>query len=186
MFSALYGPEGSLRSSQGSANGLNTKPGEFSQHCHTLYIRSVLILFSHPWLGLPSNVFLSCPPHPQMCKFLVIEPFALHVRSSYRCGHPNNVFWCVQIMKLQPHVAVPFFGPDIRSRVLFYNVLSLCSSLNALNRVSRPHEANDELSYSASLFQNKQTTNSVALFHERTIPAERPPLVGEVSANFCC
>jgi hypothetical protein len=27
-------------------------------------------------------------------------------------------------------------------------------------------------------------TNSVALVHERTIPTERPPLVGEVSANF--
>ena len=26
--------------------------------------------------------------------------------------------------------------------------------------------------------------NSVALVHERTIPTERPPPVGEVSANF--
>jgi hypothetical protein len=31
--------------------------------------------------------------------------------------------------------------------------------------------------------QNKQT-NSVAFVRERTIPTERPPLVGEVSANF--
>jgi hypothetical protein len=29
-----------------------------------------------------------------------------------------------------------------------------------------------------------QTTNSVALVRERTIPTERQPLVGEVSANF--
>ena len=27
--------------------------------------------------------------------------------------------------------------------------------------------------------------NSVALFRKRTIPTERPPPVGEVSANFC-
>jgi hypothetical protein len=27
--------------------------------------------------------------------------------------------------------------------------------------------------------------NSVALVSKRTIPTERPPLVGEVSANFC-
>jgi hypothetical protein len=27
--------------------------------------------------------------------------------------------------------------------------------------------------------------NSMTLVHERTIPTERPPLVGEVSANFC-
>jgi hypothetical protein len=29
------------------------------------------------------------------------------------------------------------------------------------------------------------TTNSVALVRKRTIPTERPPHVGEVSANFC-
>jgi acyl-CoA synthetase (AMP-forming)/AMP-acid ligase II len=29
------------------------------------------------------------------------------------------------------------------------------------------------------------TNNSVALVRERTIPTERPPLVGEVSANVC-
>ena len=31
----------------------------------------------------------------------------------------------------------------------------------------------------------KKTKNSVALVRERTIPTERPPPVGEVSANFC-
>jgi hypothetical protein len=31
----------------------------------------------------------------------------------------------------------------------------------------------------------EKTTNSVALVRERTILAERPPLVGEVSTNFC-
>jgi hypothetical protein len=34
-------------------------------------------------------------------------------------------------------------------------------------------------------YLTKQTTNSVALVHKRTIPTERPPLVGEVGANFC-
>jgi hypothetical protein len=36
-----------------------------------------------------------------------------------------------------------------------------------------------------SLFTYKQTTNSVAWVRERTIPPERPALVGEVSGNFC-
>jgi hypothetical protein len=31
----------------------------------------------------------------------------------------------------------------------------------------------------------KLKQNSVALVRERTIPTERPPPVGEVSANFC-
>jgi hypothetical protein len=34
-------------------------------------------------------------------------------------------------------------------------------------------------------FQLKLKLNSVALVRERTIPTERPPPVGEVSANFC-
>jgi hypothetical protein len=38
----------------------------------------------------------------------------------------------------------------------------------------------------ASAFHTmNQLINSVALAHERTILTERPPLVGEVSANFC-
>jgi hypothetical protein len=32
--------------------------------------------------------------------------------------------------------------------------------------------------------KTKTKLNSVALVRERTIPTERPPLVGEVSANF--
>jgi hypothetical protein len=32
---------------------------------------------------------------------------------------------------------------------------------------------------------NHKKNNSVAVVHKRTIPTERPPLVGEVSANFC-
>jgi hypothetical protein len=31
----------------------------------------------------------------------------------------------------------------------------------------------------------KTKLNSMALVHKQTIPTERPPLVGEVSANFC-
>jgi hypothetical protein len=34
------------------------------------------------------------------------------------------------------------------------------------------------------MFYNEKKKNSVASVHKRTIPTERPPLVGEVSANF--
>jgi len=37
----------------------------------------------------------------------------------------------------------------------------------------------------AGLVIAKTKLNSVALVRERTIPTERPPPVGEVSANFC-
>jgi hypothetical protein len=36
-----------------------------------------------------------------------------------------------------------------------------------------------------SEFHKMNIINSVALVRERTIPTERPPPVGEVSANFC-
>ena len=37
----------------------------------------------------------------------------------------------------------------------------------------------------ASQYLYRKEENSVALVRERTIPTERPPPVGEVSANFC-
>jgi hypothetical protein len=39
--------------------------------------------------------------------------------------------------------------------------------------------------YWGTVLQAGRLTNPVALVRERTIPTERPPLVGEVSANFC-
>jgi len=43
----------------------------------------------------------------------------------------------------------------------------------------------DEVSTSPRGLCIKLKLNSVALVRERTIPTERPPPVGEVSANFC-
>jgi hypothetical protein len=34
-------------------------------------------------------------------------------------------------------------------------------------------------------YANNKNNNSVALVRERTTPTERPPLVGEFSANVC-
>ena len=39
--------------------------------------------------------------------------------------------------------------------------------------------------WAQSVCFTKLKLNSVALVRERTIPTERPPPVGEVSANFC-
>jgi len=41
------------------------------------------------------------------------------------------------------------------------------------------------LKFSVTFAILKTKLNSVALVRERTIPTERPPPVGEVSANFC-
>jgi hypothetical protein len=59
----------------------------------------------------------------------------------------------------------------------------------------KTHDLCISLNYSQhAMFQKKvvekiethtKKLNSVALVRERTIPTERPPPVGEVSANFC-
>jgi hypothetical protein len=41
------------------------------------------------------------------------------------------------------------------------------------------------LRWSFSNMMNNYNNNSVVLVRERTIPIERPPIVGEVSANLC-
>jgi len=45
--------------------------------------------------------------------------------------------------------------------------------------------ANDQPDAQFFYFIIRLLTNSAALVRERTIPTERPPPVGEVSANFC-
>jgi hypothetical protein len=53
-------------------------------------------------------------------------------------------------------------------------------------RVSRLISVSESVSVLRRQFrQHKLKLNSVALVRERTIPTERPPPVGEVSANFC-
>jgi hypothetical protein len=42
----------------------------------------------------------------------------------------------------------------------------------------------DQIFMDSSLITTKKL-NSVAVVRKRTIPTERPPLVGEVSANLC-
>ena len=43
----------------------------------------------------------------------------------------------------------------------------------------------DTANVEVEMFGYKTKLNSVALVRTRTIPTERPPPVGEVSANFC-
>jgi hypothetical protein len=42
-----------------------------------------------------------------------------------------------------------------------------------------------KIPFAVQLNNNDNNNDSVALVCERTIPIERPPLVGEFSANFC-
>ena len=61
------------------------------------------------------------------------------------------------------------------SRTMYHGVISILSELQWRHA---KHAAAQGVHYKLKL-------NSVALVRERTIPTERPPPVGEVSANFC-
>ena len=53
-----------------------------------------------------------------------------------------------------------------------------------MNEVCEPLQGSSLVEIGENDVQKKKK-NSVALVRERTIPTERPPPVGEVSANFC-
>jgi hypothetical protein len=47
------------------------------------------------------------------------------------------------------------------------------------------HQYDETESLDVSVCEFQSVTASVFLVHERTIPTEKPLLIGEVSANFC-
>ena len=60
--------------------------------------RSILILSSHPPLGLPSGLFPSSEPCIRLCcPHTCYMPRPSH---SSRFAHPNNIWWAAQINKL--------------------------------------------------------------------------------------
>jgi hypothetical protein len=70
------------------------------------------------------------------------------------------------------------------------NLTIACSDLNS-NTILREYtveviimQANKNQAFT-SLIYDTTKLNSVALVRKRTIPTKRPPLVGEVSTNFC-
>jgi hypothetical protein len=85
------------------------------------------------------------------------------------------------------------FGPDDRGSILLRNIGELVPDCTASHprRQYPSHIVILILSFHPSrvccndFASVKLKLNSVALVRERTIPTERPPLIGEVSANFC-
>jgi hypothetical protein len=59
------------------------------------------------------------------------------------------------------------------------------SNAPAVMRFMEISHTNSTLALLCCVNDSKLKLNSVAYVRERTIPTERPPPVGEVSANFC-
>jgi hypothetical protein len=72
-------------------------------------------------------------------------------------------------------------------RLLGYNALNSCNDEPTFRRNISPWSSvsNSNPNLSHSILLEKTKLSSMVWVRERTIPTERPPLVGEVSANFC-
>ena len=83
---------------------------------------------------------------------------------------------------VKPHKQTNQIMPAFKTRNLFINVICRDDYLNHIQTSALLLVRRSNNQHCPTL---KTKLNSVALVRERTIPTERPPPVGEVSANFC-
>ena len=104
--------------------------------------RTILILSSHPSLGLPSGLFTSSFPTKSLYT-LLLATYVLHAPPiSLFFYHPKNTAWGVEIIKLLILKCSPLLvtssllGPDILLSTLFSDTLSIRYSLNVRDQFS--------------------------------------------------
>jgi hypothetical protein len=100
------------------------------------------------------------------------HPASYHMRGG---GALSLRYPCGRRMKLTPHLHL-----ESRLRIIYLHSATRLHGVE-LNLARRQRA----FLLASAIFKNINKTNSVALVRVRTIPTERPPLVGEVSANFC-
>jgi hypothetical protein len=95
-----------------------------------------------------------------------------------RAFYPNRALFKSKLVSIKPKLK--FYWSVIRP-VVVYGCETWVSKESVTQRLSV-----FERKILRKIFgPTKLKLNSVALVRERTIPTERPPPVGEVSANFC-
>jgi hypothetical protein len=106
----------------------------------------------------------------------------------------QKVMWEHCFVRLYPseHVRSLFHDyDDITHRVVHIRVASQCRdktfkfAATNVRHTPRSHLLSSSHPRIAEIVTNTKKLNFVVLVRGRTIPTERPPLVGEVSANFC-
>ena len=121
------------------------EPDKSSMCLHPTSWRTILLVSSHPSLGLPSSLFLSGFATKTSYAQL-LTPYELHARPSHssRFDKPNNIWPGIQISKLlimrflHFPVTLSPLGPNILLSTVFSSTPSLRSSLSGSDQVAHP------------------------------------------------
>jgi hypothetical protein len=148
----------------------------FSTHCWV-----ARFLFPHTdtsFIKRRCQLFNVNPP------LFTLTTYSKAATAQYSC-HSRHFYWKISFSShfVNTHtnvsISVTFLlrvshcGMDLHS-VIIANVNTRYGSVNTWHQVHRNNKV-----------KKKKKKNSMVWFRERTIPTVRPPLVGEVIANFC-
>ena len=142
--------EDSLLLSQELANSLYSEPDLSSPCTHPTPWSSILILYSHLCLGLPSDLFLSRFPTKNLYTS-VLSPIRatcsahfilLYLTTRIIFGDEYRSLSSSMCSLLHSPVTLSLLDPNI---LLFSNTFSLCSSLNVRDQVRRPYKTTGKI-----------------------------------------
>jgi len=126
---------------------------------HPISQSSILILFSHLCIGLPSGLFPLGFPTKILHTFLISHAcYTPHPSHPLWFDHLNSIWWSIHVIKLlimqsSPASCHSLIDPNILLRTCSQNTLSLYSSLDVRDQVSHPHKTSKIMVFYILIFK---------------------------------